>query len=322
MKKLISLVLIMSLLFSQPASATVFSDVLGLLFTVATYPIQLILGSTKAPFFVAQNPFVEKDWHKEEKKKVIHIIEAKPIDETPDINPQAKPATPTPPPLKPKEEVIFQHEDLRGMHLRLHDMPIEQQQQLALAWRVFFGGNVVGQEQQDAAAMWNMFAFLNMIPFSTIFFYVSNKLAEIFLSTHPYYQIAIATAITCLDFLNRNYQVFDEEKSWWHNLRISFGVVIDIGLSKSVVKCVYQFTSNYLNPFNLFTRFYIPEIWEAAYRLTTPNVLPRCNKEKKRNGFFTFENVVINPVVKFCRWLNNAVNSLYDDDDGTIKLDV
>jgi hypothetical protein len=320
MKKLITLVVCVSLLFSQPASATVFSDVLGFLFTVATYPIQLVLGSTKAPFFVAQNPFVEKDWHKEERKKVVHIVNEIPEAKPPEATPTPTP-TPIPPPLKPKDEVIFQHEDLRGMHLRLNDIPIEQQQQLALAWRVFFGGNVVGQEQQDAAAMWNILAVFRLIPFSTIFFYVSNKLSEIFLSTHPYYQIAIATAITCLDFLNRNYQVFDEEKSWWQNLRITFGVVVDIGLSKSVVKAIADFTSNYLNPFNFFTRFYIPEIWEATYRLTTPNVLPRCNKEKKRNGFFTFENVVINPAVKFFTWLSDAFNSLYEDNDGTIKPD-
>jgi hypothetical protein len=307
MKKLISLVVIISLLFSQPASATVFSDVLGFLFTVATYPIQLILGSTKAPFFVAQNPFVEKDWHKEERKKVVHIV-----NEIPE-------ATPTP--LKPKDEVIFQHEDLRGMHLRLNDIPIEQQQQLALAWRVFFVCNVVGQEQQDAAAMWNILAVFRLIPFSTIFLYVSNKLAEFFLSTHPYAQIAITTTLTCLDFLNRNFQVFDEEKSWWHNLRITFGVVVDIGLSKSVVKVISDFTSNYLTPLTFFNRFFIPKIWEATYHLTTPNVLPRCNKEKKRNGFFTFENVVIKPAVKFFTWLSDAFNSLYEDNDGTIKPD-
>jgi uncharacterized membrane protein len=32
-----------------------------------SYPIQLLLGSTKSPFFASQNPFVEKEWHKEER---------------------------------------------------------------------------------------------------------------------------------------------------------------------------------------------------------------------------------------------------------------
>jgi hypothetical protein len=67
MKKLISFVLIVSLLFSQPAQANFFTDLFGGLFTITTYPFQLILGSTKSPFFVSQNPFVEKEWHKEER---------------------------------------------------------------------------------------------------------------------------------------------------------------------------------------------------------------------------------------------------------------
>jgi hypothetical protein len=32
-----------------------------------SYPFQLILGSTNAPFFKKQNPFIEKDWEKEAK---------------------------------------------------------------------------------------------------------------------------------------------------------------------------------------------------------------------------------------------------------------
>jgi hypothetical protein len=67
MKKLISFVVCVSLLFSQPAQANFFTDLFGGLFTVVSYPFQLILGSPKAPFFVAQNPFVEKEWHKEER---------------------------------------------------------------------------------------------------------------------------------------------------------------------------------------------------------------------------------------------------------------
>jgi hypothetical protein len=68
MKKLISLVVIMSLLItSQPVQATFFTDLLGGLFTIVSYPIQLLLGSTKSPFFASQNPFVEKEWHKEER---------------------------------------------------------------------------------------------------------------------------------------------------------------------------------------------------------------------------------------------------------------
>jgi hypothetical protein len=68
MKKIISLVVIISLLItSQPAQANFFTDLFGGLFTIVSYPIQLILGSTKAPFFVSQNPFVEKEWHKEER---------------------------------------------------------------------------------------------------------------------------------------------------------------------------------------------------------------------------------------------------------------
>jgi hypothetical protein len=67
MKKLITLVVCVSLLFSHPAQANFFTDLFGGLFTVVSYPFQLILGSTKAPFFVSQNPFVEKEWHKEER---------------------------------------------------------------------------------------------------------------------------------------------------------------------------------------------------------------------------------------------------------------
>jgi hypothetical protein len=70
MKKLITLVVCVSLLFSHPAQANFFTDLFGGLFTIVSYPIQLILGSTKAPFFVAQNPFVEKEWHKEERVAV------------------------------------------------------------------------------------------------------------------------------------------------------------------------------------------------------------------------------------------------------------
>jgi hypothetical protein len=58
----------MSLLItSQPAQANFFTALFGGLFTITTYPFQLILGSTKSPFFVSQNPFVEKEWHKEER---------------------------------------------------------------------------------------------------------------------------------------------------------------------------------------------------------------------------------------------------------------
>jgi hypothetical protein len=68
MKKLISIVVIMSLLInSQPSQATFFTDLFGGLFTIVSYPIQLILGSMKSPFFASQNPFVEKEWHKEER---------------------------------------------------------------------------------------------------------------------------------------------------------------------------------------------------------------------------------------------------------------
>jgi hypothetical protein len=70
MKKLISLVICVSLLFSHPAQANFFTDLFGGLFIIVSYPIQLIFGSTKAPFFVAQNPFVEKEWHKEERVAV------------------------------------------------------------------------------------------------------------------------------------------------------------------------------------------------------------------------------------------------------------
>jgi hypothetical protein len=70
MKKLITLVVCVSLLFSHPAQANFFTDLFGGLFTIVSYPIQLLLGSTKAPFFVAQNPFVEKEWHKEERVAV------------------------------------------------------------------------------------------------------------------------------------------------------------------------------------------------------------------------------------------------------------
>jgi hypothetical protein len=71
MKKLISLVVIISLLItSQPSQANFLTDLFGGLFTIVSYPIQLIFGSTKSPFFVAQNPFVEKEWHKEERLAV------------------------------------------------------------------------------------------------------------------------------------------------------------------------------------------------------------------------------------------------------------
>jgi hypothetical protein len=156
MKKLISFVVIISLLFSQPAQAHFFTDLLGGLFTIVSYPIQLILGSTKSPFFVAQNPFVEKDWHKEERKKVLHII-----NEIPEAKPQSQPpeATPTPTPLKLKpqeKELTITREQLRQMQLRPGDMPIEVQQQADFAWRWFFGGNVQ-QEQEQAAFMWGIF---------------------------------------------------------------------------------------------------------------------------------------------------------------------
>jgi hypothetical protein len=71
MRKIISIVVIMSLLItSQPAQANFFTDLFGGLFTVVSYPFQLLLGSTKAPFFVSQNPFVEKEWYKEERLAV------------------------------------------------------------------------------------------------------------------------------------------------------------------------------------------------------------------------------------------------------------
>jgi hypothetical protein len=88
MKKLISFIVIISLLItSQSAQATFFTDLFGGLFTVMSYPFQLLLGSTKAPFFVSQNPFVEKEWHKEERLAATHTH--KPPEE-----PQSPTATP------------------------------------------------------------------------------------------------------------------------------------------------------------------------------------------------------------------------------------
>jgi hypothetical protein len=131
MKKLISLVLIMSLLItSQPSQANFFTDLFGGLFTIVSYPIQLILGSTKSPFFASQNPFVEKEWHKEERKKVIHII-----NEIPEAKPLAETPTPTPKLRTLEEEILMQKEKLRAM-------PIDQREQAAMAWNIFFAGNV------------------------------------------------------------------------------------------------------------------------------------------------------------------------------------
>jgi hypothetical protein len=97
MKKLITLVVCVSLLFSHPAQANFFTDLLGGLFTVVSYPFQLILGSTKAPFFVSQNPFVEKEWHKEERlaaeRKPKLTAPVKPPEKEP-INQEDEPKNP------------------------------------------------------------------------------------------------------------------------------------------------------------------------------------------------------------------------------------
>jgi hypothetical protein len=118
MKKLISLVLIMSLLFSQPSQATFFTDLFGGLFTVVSYPFQLLLGSTKAPFFISQNPFVEKEWRKEarlaaeRKQKLSATVKTpkeEPINEEEEPKKPEEPQSPTATPTtKPSSNAIVE----------------------------------------------------------------------------------------------------------------------------------------------------------------------------------------------------------------------
>jgi hypothetical protein len=131
MRKIISIVVSVSLLFSQPASATFFSDVLGFFFTVGTYPIQLILGSTKAPFFKKQNPLIEKDWEIEAREKIIYekikgiVVNENPIADTvetieekkDDVNPLLKITA-----WEVASQIIFQiflHANLTNGHLTM-----------------------------------------------------------------------------------------------------------------------------------------------------------------------------------------------------------
>jgi hypothetical protein len=115
MRKIISLIISMSLLFSHPAQANFFTDLFGGLVTVVSYPFQLLLGSTKTPFFVSQNPFVEKEWHKEErltagrKQPDTKASEGTPADTaSPASTPERTPSTTTTPSPTPTDEKVVE----------------------------------------------------------------------------------------------------------------------------------------------------------------------------------------------------------------------
>jgi hypothetical protein len=262
----------MSLLFSQPASATFFSDALGFLFTVGTYPIQLILGSTKAPFFKKQNPLIEKDWEIEAREKIIYkeiVVHEK---------------------EKPNELTAETPAETAAANVKNKTKKIEEDDKKS--------------NPENESVLQNF-----TIPFISFFCLGVEIICDIIIpftipSSQSIAAISFAILMAVADIGNRYYKVVDSTKSFGDNLKSLEKVFLDFCFSKAVVFSLdILWLTGQPNPRFIY-------VAKKVSRLIIPNLMARYPNKKLNDGFLTWKITKLaldSFIVQPFNWLYNKI---------------